>query len=159
MPTTTKTVICEPAELLREALTHVLTNSCRCEVLGAFAKMQPAIEAANSGSTDVLVLDLTCISPRDQSRLLAGLRANCLDAGLLILADAGQATQLRQLMAVGADACMFTSEDVDVLDEAVQTIANGQRYRSPEVMRALDEGGRPAGIKLHGGAASIELTA
>ena len=77
-----KIVICDPAELPREALAHLLINNCECEIVGAFARVGMAIEAANQHGADVLAIDLTGIGLRDQSRLIECLRAKCLNARL-----------------------------------------------------------------------------
>jgi DNA-binding NarL/FixJ family response regulator len=77
-----KIVICDPAELPREALAHLLINNCECEIVGAFARVGMAIEAANQHGADVPAIDLTGIGQRDRSRLIECLRAICLNARL-----------------------------------------------------------------------------
>lgn len=130
-------VICEPAQLLREALAHLLTRHCDCEVVDAFATLKAAIAATNTTHADVLVLDLTQLASRDPSRLAACLRSNCIDARVLVLADAEQSSALSRLLACGADACMLACEGVGTLRAALAALAKGSRYRSPGVARAL----------------------
>lgn len=142
MTATLKIVICEPVELLREALAHLLISDCNCEIVDAIAPLENAISATNSNFADALVLDLTWLGSRDQSRLAACLRSNCLDARLLVLADAGQSRQLNQLLACGVDACMLTCEGAGTLRTAVAALATGSRYRSPGVAQALGRGAR-----------------
>lgn len=133
-----KIVICDPAELPRDALAHLLIKNCECEIVGAFARVGMAIEAANQHGADLLAIDLTDIGLRGQSRLIECLRAKCLNARLLALADASQARRLKKLQSIGVDAFMFTCEGADTLKAAVMALAAGNSYRSPQVAFAPD---------------------
>jgi DNA-binding NarL/FixJ family response regulator len=141
-PRSLKIVVCEPQNLVREALTHLLELCPDTSVVADAAHVEDAIRASRAGEADVLIIDPLQLRVRDFGTCVAMIRYTC--PRLLLLGVSGDVRprRLRHLIKQGLQVCMSKREGRDVLYAALNAAREGEVYMSPTLASLLASSSR-----------------
>jgi two-component system response regulator NreC len=125
-------MVVERAALLREGLRRIVESDDSLTLAKA-CDPDDAIEWLQAPRPDVIV-----VGPSDASlAFLRRLRDAAPDAGLVVIVDRLHPLWVREVLAIGTDACVGWASSARILFEAIRDAAAGERYLDPLLGAAL----------------------
>ena len=129
-------LIIDDHAILRMGLASLLNAKGGIEVIGDAANGQTGIQKAIKLKPDVVVMDLM-MPGMDGTETTAQLIARAPDAKILILTTFGTSDGITHAIKAGAKGAIMKNCDFGELLTAIRTIAKGEQYISPEIVRII----------------------
>ncbi|MFC3999377.1 DNA-binding response regulator [Nocardiopsis sediminis] len=135
-------LIADDEDLLRGALTALLSLEADLAVVAEAATTTDAVRLAREHRPDIAVLDLE-MPPADGLRAAAEIRA-ALPAQIILITRHARPGVLRRALAAGVSGFVPKTTPASRLAEIIRDVAAGRRYVDPEIAAsALTEGPCP----------------
>ena len=129
-------LIIDDHAILRMGLASLLNAKGDIDVIGDAANGQTGIQKAVKLKPDVVVMDLM-MPGMDGTETTAQLIARAPDAKILILTTFGTSDGITHAIKAGAKGAIMKNCDFGELLTAIRTIAKGEQYISPEIVRII----------------------
>jgi two-component system, NarL family, response regulator NreC len=129
-------VLCDDHRMMRDGLRIILENA-GLEVVGEAADGREAVRLAEALAPDIVVMDIVMpeLNGVDATRAIV---ARCPSVKVIGLSMTAEPRYVETLLAAGASGYLLKSSAADELIEAVQAVAAGQPYISPNVTAVAD---------------------
>lgn len=122
--------------VVRAGLRELLSGCTDMRLVGEAANGREAIELLNSISLDVLMLDLM-MPGQSGHDLLAQIRAKAPDMAVLILSGYPEEVYAPIMISQGASGYLDKNCSLDIVPDAIRTVAQGRSYLTPAVAQSL----------------------
>jgi len=122
--------------MVREALCEVLAKERDIEVVGQAGQASEALEQVRSATPDVIVLDIR-LPDLNGIEVAARLRDAGVKAKIVALSAFSDKRFVTAMLRAGAQAYVTKSAAGTELVRAIQAVAGGEGYFSPEIARTL----------------------
>jgi len=131
-----RVVLCDHHRLLLEALTRVLHEENRFRVVAVFQNNAEALSYISEHRPDVVLLGMSDVDP-DTLTTAAQIRSRKLPTKVVLLCDRQSDLMLDQAIRLRTSGFLLTSESVDSLVEALNSVMNGEQCYSRELRDRL----------------------
>jgi two-component system, NarL family, invasion response regulator UvrY len=132
-------LIVDDHAVVREGLKSIVNSAANMEVTAEAGSVPDAVALLKDGAFDVILLDLTL---REQSgmELLKVIKATTPKLPVLILSSFGEDQYAMQALKAGADGYLNKESAPESLIAAVERVASGKKYVSPNLAEKLASG-------------------
>jgi len=138
-----RVLIAEDQNLLREALTSILSHEDDIEVVAEVARGDQVVAAARAAAPDVALLDIE-LPGVDGLAVAAGLTSDVPNCRCLILTVFSRPGYLKRAVTAGAAGFILKDSSPRELTEAIRRVAAGERVLDPRLaMSAIEHGDNP----------------
>lgn len=124
--------ICEDHQIVIDGITHILDQSGQYEPVVAFKTASALLEALESHSPDLIILDLN-LPDRNSLEFISDIRQNHPDVRILILTMHNDPFLAQRVMDEGANGYLLKDFGEDELLYALNILISGGDYINPEV--------------------------
>lgn len=134
-----RVIIIDDHPLMRNGIKQLLALQKVFDVVGDAGSGSDGINLALQSSPDLIILDLNMkgLSGLDT---LKGLRAECVDARIVVLTVSDAKNDIFTLIDAGADGYLLKDTEPDILIEQLKRIAQGEVILSESIKNLLIEG-------------------
>lgn len=137
--TTTRVVLADDHDVVRQGLRRLLDRAPEIEVIGEASDGLQALNSVKQLQPDVLLLDIE-MPGMDGVEVARRLREAGIDVRILILSAYDDHEYIRALLDIGVSGYLVKGEAPGKIVEAVRGVAKGQRgWVSPQVRRKLEK--------------------
>lgn len=148
--------IADDHAFIREALRAVLSSEDSIRVVGEAENGRKAVEMAVAETPDVILMDIGM--PRLNGLEAARqIRQSAPGVRVILLTAFGNDQYIQQVMESDIDAYILKDSPSNLVMHAIQEVAQGRKFFSPEISRRI----RKIGVQVpsdNGGKASVKLT-
>jgi DNA-binding NarL/FixJ family response regulator len=133
---TTRLLLVDDHELMRDGLRSILDREKNVEVVGEAASGREAVELARSLAPDVVVMD---VAMKDLNGIEATrqIRAECPGVKVIALSSHSDSRYVSAILDAGACGYVLKANAYDDLRRAVEAARQGKSYLCPEVTQAV----------------------
>lgn len=141
-------LIVDDHAVVREGLKSIVNSATNMNVTAEAGSVPDALALLKDGAFDVILLDLTL---REQSgmELLKAIKAKTPKLPVLILSSFGEDQYAMQALKAGADGYLNKESAPESLIAAVERVASGKKYVSPNLAEKLASGLTGSNQLLH----------
>jgi len=144
-----RVLLADDHRVVREGLRMIFDIVQGIEVVGEAQDGDQAIRLCRELSPDVVLMDLVMPGPGAVA-VLREIERTCPRTAVVVLTAYHEPDQVRGLLEAGAAGYLLKTAGTDEITGAVRAAASGLRPLASEAVRALSEGGRPAGVAAPG---------
>ena len=133
-----RVLIVDDHALFRMGLSSIFGTRADISVVGDASNSAMALQKSLKLRPDVIIMDLM-MPGKDGAETTALIRHEWPEAKILVLTTFGTSDGITRALNAGAMGATLKSTDVEELYRAIQSVARGESYISPEVQKIMSE--------------------
>lgn len=141
-----KVILVDDHQIVRKGIRHLLEDaSADLEVVAEAASAQELFDLLPHTQADIILLDLG-LPGMDGLAATSYLKAHYPELKVLVLSMMDQEQHVAKAMAAGAEGYLFKSSNQDELIQALQLVASGNKYITPQLSLKLLQKEEPVSL-------------